>query len=145
MPTERASKVVLDTNVLVSALINPMSELSKILKKVADGEVNNYTSIEILDEFLGVTSRKKIAIRVPEKERKRFLSLIEEISIMVTPRHKLDVVKDDPSDNKILECAVEAKADYIITGDQHLLRLKRYKNIKITNPSEFIKTRHERI
>jgi putative PIN family toxin of toxin-antitoxin system len=122
-----------------------MSELSKILKKVADGEVNNYTSIEILDEFLGVTSRKKIAIRVPEKERKRFLSLIEEISIMVTPRHKLDVVKDDPSDNKILECAVEAKADYIITGDQHLLRLKRYKNIKITNPSEFIKTRHERI
>jgi len=145
MPTERASKVVLDTNILVSALINPIGDISKILKKVADGEVINYASSDILDEFSGVVSRSKISSRVPVKESKRFRSLIEEISIIVTPRQKLDVITDDPSDDKILECAVEAKADYIITGDQHLLRLKQCKNIKIMKPSDFIKNQDERI
>ena len=145
MPTERASKVVLDTNILVSLLLNPQGEISKILHWVAGGGINNYVSADILDEFSGVVSRKKICSRVPEEECKRFRSLIEEISTIVTPRQRLDVIKDDPSDNMILECALEAKADYIVTGDQHLLRLRRYKNIKIMNPSDFIKGQDGRV
>lgn len=52
----------------------------------------------------------------------------------------LFIVKNDPSDNKILECAITAEADYIVTGDKnHLLPLKRYKNTKIVSPSEFLR------
>jgi len=89
MPIGRASKVVLDTNILVSVLLNPQSELSKILKKVAGGEVINYTSTDILDEFSGVVSRKKISSRVPREKCARFRSLIEEISIINIPAAEL--------------------------------------------------------
>ena len=61
MPIGRASKVVLDTNILVSVLLNPQSEISKILRKIADGELSNYVSSDILDEFAGVVCCKKIS------------------------------------------------------------------------------------
>jgi len=139
MPTAKAIRVVLDTNILVSALISPRSELSGILQKALEGVILNHISDDILVEYAGVICRKKIADRVPESERKRFLTLVEELSVKVTPRHKLEIIREDPADNRILECAVEAKAKYIITGDQHLLKLKEYKGVEIITPQEFIK------
>ena len=59
-------------------------------------------------------------------------------SIIVKPTEKLNIVKDDPDDNKIIECAVEGSADYIISQDNHLLNLKEYKGIKIIKPEEFL-------
>ncbi|MFH0860581.1 MAG: putative toxin-antitoxin system toxin component, PIN family [Candidatus Altiarchaeota archaeon] len=141
MPIAKAIRVVLDTNILISTLINPSSELSGILKNVAEGIIINYISDDILGEYTRVTCRKKIADRVPEPERKRFIALVEELSVKITPRHKLEVIREDPADNRILECAIEAKADYIITGDQHLLKLKEHKGIRILTPQEFIKKR----
>ncbi len=55
------------------------------------------------------------------------------------PTEKLDIIKDDPDDNKFLECAFAASAEYIISGDEHLLSLKRFMDIKIVNPAEFVK------
>ena len=59
-------------------------------------------------------------------------------SIIVHPKSKFNVVKDDPDDDKIIEAAVEGKAEYIITQDNHLLKLKEFKGIKIVTPKDFL-------
>ena len=58
---------------------------------------------------------------------------------MVNTTLKIDAIKDDIEDNFLLECAVEINADYIISGDEHLKKLKEYKNIKIVSVNEFLK------
>jgi putative PIN family toxin of toxin-antitoxin system len=62
---------------------------------------------------------------------------IEELGEMVIPEKRIIVIKKDPDDNRILECALAADADLIISGDNHLLELMKYKNIQIVSPSEF--------
>ena len=57
---------------------------------------------------------------------------------LVTPSQKVSVVKEDKSDNKIIKAAIESKANYIISGDRHLLRIKKYQQIKIVSPAEFL-------
>jgi uncharacterized protein len=78
----------------------------------------------------------------------KYLSLVEiqfiidtflRFSKQITPSVKIKAVKDDPDDDKFLECAVTAKADYIISGDPDLLNLKEFKKIKIVSPTQFIK------
>jgi len=57
---------------------------------------------------------------------------------MVRPKRKLNIIKQDPADNKVLECSLEGKADYIITGDRHLLNLKQFGKTEILTASEFL-------
>ncbi|MDP3765803.1 MAG: putative toxin-antitoxin system toxin component, PIN family [Nanoarchaeota archaeon] len=64
--------------------------------------------------------------------------MLVEICIIIETEEKLEIVKEDPSDNIIMESAVEGKADFIVSGDQHLLKLKEYKGIKILTPREFL-------
>ena len=89
----------------------------------------------ILDEVAEVLERKfdwpSVDLAVAKRQLERFGHKIK-------PVVTLDVVKDDPDDNRILECAVSAVSDYIITGDKDLLRLGRYDGIKIINVSEFL-------
>jgi putative PIN family toxin of toxin-antitoxin system len=69
-------------------------------------------------------------------------SIISELTLLadwVTPKKHLDLVKDDPADNLVIDCAVEASADYIITGDKHLLQLGKCGKVEIANPDAFIK------
>ena len=58
---------------------------------------------------------------------------------LIEPKQKVDVVKDDSDDNKVIECAIESSSDYIITYDRHLLKLKEHKRIKIVKPEELLK------
>ncbi|MBI2232283.1 MAG: putative toxin-antitoxin system toxin component, PIN family [Candidatus Aenigmarchaeota archaeon] len=68
----------------------------------------------------------------------RQISLIMDYATVVHPGVKLSVVKKDPDDDKIIECAVSCNADYIVTGDRHLLDLKEYKGIKIVTAKQFL-------
>ena len=74
-----------------------------------------------------------------EDEKARFKGLISTIPVFVTPRTKLDIVKEDSSDNRILECALVAKADFIISGDEHLLALGKLEGTKIVSPDLFMR------
>ncbi len=65
---------------------------------------------------------------------------LAELGKLVHPEIKSNVIKDDPSDNMYLECAIEGEADFIISGDKHLKDLKSYKGIKIIDPVTFLKT-----
>ena len=64
---------------------------------------------------------------------------IIEISKIVDPKERFNVIEEDPEDNVIIDCAVEGKIDYIITKDKHLLNLNEFRGIKIVTPSDFVR------
>jgi len=69
---------------------------------------------------------------------KRTVEKIISISKIVEPLEKINIIKEDPDDNKILECAKSGKVDFIVSSDNHLLKLKEFENIKIITPTTFI-------
>ncbi|MDD5621849.1 MAG: putative toxin-antitoxin system toxin component, PIN family [Actinomycetota bacterium] len=91
----------------------------------------------MFEEYLEVLSRLKLAGR---PELKELLDLFKKhVNILYRPISiKIEIIKDDPDDNKFIECAVTNRADYIISGDNHLLNLRECRNIKILSPKEFL-------
>ncbi len=73
-----------------------------------------------------------------EEEKEQFLEILLSNSLLIEPNEQIDLIKEDPDDNKFLECSVEAEADIIISGDQHLLDLEQFRGIEIFSPKEFI-------
>ena len=123
-------KVVLDSNVYIAAFL-AKGLASDILKFGEKGKIEIYTSKEILDEVKGKLVKKA---KLEELYVKQLLSHVEKSLKIIRTIKKLVVVKEDPDDNKILECAVEAGANLIITMDKHLLKLKSYEGIGIVHP-----------
>lgn len=126
-------KFVLDTNVLVSALISTGGNPALLLDKAGESYIL-FISKDMLTEFEAVISRDKF--RFADEEINTIIEAIVSFSEIVNPEIKLDVIKSDPDDNKILECAVASGAYYIVSGDRHLLDLKEYGEIKIITPKE---------
>ena len=89
----------------------------------------------MLNELAGVLRQK---FKQTEEYIESQLALVANYSQITEPKIKANVVPEDPKDNMIIECALNADADYIITGDKHLLKLKEYKGIKILTPKEFL-------
>jgi putative PIN family toxin of toxin-antitoxin system len=131
-------KVVLDTNVYISALLfGGVPE--EIIELVRDGEIRLFVSAGILLELARVLEEK---FKFPKRVILNVIAEIKRISSVVYPNEKIDAVKNDPMDNQILECAVAAQADILITGDKkHLRPLNRFRGIDIRLPGEFIKGR----
>ena len=71
-------------------------------------------------------------------EAKNIIEKILLFAKLIEPKQKLEIIKDDPDDNKVIGCAVESSSDYIVTYDRHLLKLKEYKGIKIIKPEEIL-------
>lgn len=128
-------KVVLDTNVLISAILFG-GKPRQILEKAIRGEIRLCLSERILEELRGVLQRSKFDYS-PEMIQ-FILTELTAIGDFVNPSQTINVVFEDPEDNRILECAVEAGANYIVTGDSHLLKLSKYHNIEVLNPSAFL-------
>ena len=129
-------RVVLDTNVLISAIVfggNPR----KLLEAILRGEPKLFLSDYILNELNGVLQRPKFGF--PPDVIRSIISDLNAVGNIVTPSVRIRKIKEDPSDNRILECAVEANADYIISGDTHLLNQKVYRNVKVISPAEYLK------
>jgi putative PIN family toxin of toxin-antitoxin system len=130
------TKVSLDTNILVSAL-GWRGKPHGILEKAIDGDVELFISYSQFEELSRVLDYPKFGFT--EEQKSRFKALISAIATFVQPTTELDIVKDDPSDNRILECALVAKVDVIISGDEHLLSLGRLGRTKIMTASNFLK------
>jgi putative PIN family toxin of toxin-antitoxin system len=129
------AKVVLDTNVLISGLLfggNPR----KILELVIQGKIDAYISPAIFTEFREVLLRPKFGLT--QEKCFSIAKEIEDIFCFVFPRISVDLIRDDPDDNIILECALAAGVKYIITGDPHLLKLVSFEKIKIISPATFV-------
>lgn len=133
-------KVVLDTNVIVSALVFG-GKPREVLRLVIEGKLELYLSKEIIDEVLEILGRK---FKYPDDKLLVLGNELITLAEVVQPEIEVRVVYDDPDDDKIIECAVEAGADYIISGDSHLLNLEKYNAIKILKVTDFLLILNER-
>jgi putative PIN family toxin of toxin-antitoxin system len=127
-------KVVFDTNILVSALVFPGGQAEAALLRIIEESDELVLSRPILDELLGVLARKFARDAEELAHAALFLS---DLAVMVRPRRTLDVVKDEP-DNRVLECAVTARADVIVTGDKALLELRQDRSVRIISLREYL-------
>jgi len=128
-------KIAVDTNFLVSATQWDYSVSHKLLEKLIRNNAEIFTTKEILEEFTEVLKRDFL---YNEADIQNLLEKILQFLTLVNPSIKIDIIKEDSDDNKIIECAVESKADYIISYDEHLLKLKEFQGIKIVKPEEVL-------
>jgi len=126
-------KITVDTNFLISSTQWDYSVGHKLLIKLIENNVEVYTTNEILEEFSKVLKRD---FKYNDDETANIIEGILPFLILIDPKTKVNIVKDDPDDNKIIECALESDSEYIITYDNHLLKLKEYKGIRIIKPEE---------
>ncbi len=133
-------RVVVDTNVFISAFLIKSSIPYLILEAVRSQKCILIMSPAILTEIEEVINRQKIIQRTKttEEERKTFIQNIIDISFFVLDQNILNIIKDDPDDDKFLSAAFLSNADYIISGDKHLLNLETHKGIKIIEPHYFL-------
>ena len=129
-------RVVLDTNVVVSAMLLPGSIPRRALDKRLD-EGSILISIPVLLEIAEVLTREKFERYVTESERLRFLVALLNETELVEITEQIDVCRD-PKDNKFLELAICGEADFIITGDDDLLDLDPFRGVRIITPRDFL-------
>ena len=128
--------VVLDTNVPVSAIVFG-GKPRLILEMVLRGEIEMVLSEPILPEVQGVLSGRKF--RYPVQAALEIMSQLSFLARMVYPSKEINVIKNDPADNRILECALAGEAVYIISGDEDPLTLQSHGKVKIVSPDDFLR------
>lgn len=133
-------RVVIDTNVLVSALLRelnspPALTLEKVLK---EDDCKLLLSPDLLAEYEEVLTRKKFAKAFHDKDIRALLASLAAESIFIIPFTEINDC-EDADDNMVLALAIDGFADCIISGDDHLLRLHPFKTIPILSPSDFLK------
>lgn len=133
-------KITPDTNVLISGTFWT-GDSFRILEKLDEGAIIIVLSEEIVEEYARVLKSDEIIEKITNKEltANKIMQEILMNCIIVQPTEKVSLLKDDPNDNKILECALAGNVDYIVTQDKHLLNLKEFEGIKIVTPKKFLK------
>ncbi len=133
-------KAVLDTNVLISSIFW-RGKPYKVVKKGIDKEYRIILSLPILKE----TQRKlRNKFHVPKPKIVLLMDILMIHSEIIDVKTNLEVVETDPDDDKIIECAVDGEADYIVSGDSDLTNLQEYKGIEILKPHKFLKKLKEK-
>ncbi len=126
------SRLVLDSNILISAFFWDGNERS-ILRKCRSGDHLLIISDFILEEVERVLKDK---FNVEEHLARSYIREIFRFSEIMITKGTIDVIKEDPSDNRVLETAILGKVDYLVTGDKHLLRLHEFEGFKIIKSNE---------
>jgi putative PIN family toxin of toxin-antitoxin system len=131
---------VLDANIIVSAILAPTGPPGQVLGAWRDERFSLVTAPAILDEIERVLKYPKIAARhgLPADRVRALVTELAYFSLVTPGRLRLDVVRDDPTDNRYLEAAVEAEVGYIVSGDRLLLALTSYEGIEILTPRQFL-------
>ena len=127
-------KVVFDTNVFISAFVIPGGKAEEAYLHAIKGEFTLYSSVAILHE---TAQKLREKFGWEEIRIERLLKALAKIAIVIKTQPHLHILADEP-DNRVLECAMEAKAEFIVTGDKHLLSLKHFQDIDIISLSDFL-------
>lgn len=128
-------RITADANVIISAL-NFSGNPRAVLNLAAEGKVHLSISEDILGEVARVLRRPKFGW--PEDRIDKALVQLSHFTEHVTPTQRIEVVRDDPDDDRILDCALAGGSDYLVTGDKHLLNIGQYQGVKIVTPAQFI-------
>lgn len=126
-------KVVLDTNVFIAAYFNRKSASARIIDLCLENKHELIFSSRLRKEVKLILKNVRAEREFHERIRSLFMNASK-----VKPIQKVFMVKEDPEDNKFLECALEGKADYLITSDRHLLELGEFAQTKICKPTQFL-------
>lgn len=135
-------RITLDTNVLISSLIVAGGSADQVVQFVRDGDVEMVLSQFILDELTRVLTQK---FELPPKTVQKAVQRFQRIATIVVPVLTIHIIKEKENDNRILECAVAGKVDYLVTGDKrHILPLRSIHGVPIVGVSEFIQKHQHR-
>ena len=132
-------RAVLDTGVLVSALIKPGGATGEVLRSLRDGNFTLIYSTDILVEIIDVLGRSAFRLKyhIEPDDITVLVNLVRLRGEVVTPRKKITACRD-PKDDKFLDTELAGKADCIVSGDADLLALMPFENIPILRPAEFL-------
>ncbi|MFA4853348.1 MAG: putative toxin-antitoxin system toxin component, PIN family [Bacteroidales bacterium] len=134
MPRKRESRVLIDTNIFISFLIG--KQLKGLKDQLVQFKVRLIFSEQIIQEIRIVTQKSKLAKHFPKSNIEELIDLIYTIGDNIEISKEPEICRD-PKDNFLLEIADKGKADYLVTGDDDLLILTKYKHTKIISYKEF--------
>lgn len=127
-------RVILDTNIVISSVLG--GALVLIFEKWDQREFTVVVTSDILSEYFDVINRPKF--RLKQETIDKITRYLYQFSEYVVPEEKIQVIKADPKDDKFLEAAVAGKVDFIVSGDNHLLEIKEFRDIPIISGREFL-------
>jgi putative PIN family toxin of toxin-antitoxin system len=132
-------KAVLDVNVWVSALLWG-GKPAEIVKAAEQGKVRLFASEEIVREISQVLNYPKLrrVYEAEEMNREELIEAVLKVVQLVQATRRVKAVLEHPTDDKFLECALEARADYVVSGDKHLLKVGNYEKIQVVSVREFL-------
>ncbi len=130
----KMARVVIDTNVLVSAFINNGKPRKLLLKLLEEHTV--ILSSQMLAELADVLSRDKFFVTSSQVDR--FISVLVRKTKIVSVDSSFKVILEDPDDDIVLNTALSGKADYIVTGDKHLLSLRKFEKIEVLKVNQML-------
>lgn len=138
MGQKTIKRVVLDTNIVISGLLfgGVPGKITDLWKRK---EILPLLSKEISREYLKVLSYQKFKLSEPEISFFIYEEILPYFEVVIAKHSHGTIIMDDPDDDKFIHCAVSGNADYIVSGDGHLLNLGRYGTVKIVSVSDFLK------
>lgn len=132
-------KVVLDTNILISAFVFPGGPPEDVFRAALEGRIELVTSPPLLAEFGRVLSSK---FGWEPSVAEEAVAQVARIGTVVRPEETLAEIAEDPDDDRVLEAALEGRAEVIVSGDRHLLRLRTWRGIKVVNAAPLLRSLH---
>ena len=130
-------RVVLDTNVLISAFLFPGGAPEVVYRLALEGRIELVTSLTLLAELGRVLNTK---FGWEDSLAEEAVAQVARIALVVEPSERVSAVKADPADDRVLEAAAEGKVEAIVSGDRHLLRLGTWRGISVLDPGTFLAT-----
>lgn len=130
-------RVLVDSNTVISAIGWDGKE-RKLLFTEHDSDVEFFICEETIKEFTSVLERKKFA-HLDRKKVIRFTLILIDLFTIVSAKGNRKIIEEDPDDDIIMNCALDNNVDYIVTGNNHILKLKEFKGIKILKTKELLK------
>lgn len=131
----KKTKVVIDTNVIISAF-GWHGKPEEVVKLATTDRIKNFISLEMLAELRKVVAYPKL--NFSETLQAEIIETVFSASSIININASVNIIIDDPPDNRVLECSLSADVDFIISGDKHLLNLKVFKGIEILSPENFL-------
>jgi putative PIN family toxin of toxin-antitoxin system len=132
--------IVLDTSVIISALLSPSGPPAEIFNEWELDKFDVTISPPLINEIERVLKYPRIAkyLNWSQEKISSFLRQYASAAILVEPQLELEVIQEDVTDNRVLECAIAGNASYIVTGDKHLLNIEEYQGIVVLSPAGFL-------
>ena len=133
-------RIALDTNILVSGLLYP-GKPRKLIDLAVRGKIEIVSSVEMIEELRDVLSRGKFGL--DKEEQAKMVDFVVRLSHITILKSKFNVIKDDPDDDVIINTAYDGEAEYIVSGDRAVLKLKLFGKILVVKASDMLKLKEE--